>query len=281
MRSLCVPPKGYAIGAIDYSSQEFLLSALCSNDKVMIDAYASGDVYLAYAKGIGMVPKDGTKETHGKQRDLCKATVLGLSYMMSEFGLSVDLSEKLGKYVSPDDAKELVEGFYSLYSTFSDWRERSITSYYDNKYMRLPDGFYMFGNNPNFRSVGNAGLQGFGACIMRKAVQLAQDAGLDVIFTLHDQLFIMYKSEDLSEMDTLKKCMFEAFLYYFDDKAKENAKLIRMDGKVWSRDYEDGVITTKDNFVLESQKFFVDKRAKKQYDQFSKYFLNELNLELL
>jgi len=281
MRSLCVPPKGYAIGAIDYSSQEFLLSAVCSGDKKMIDAYASGDVYLAYAKGIGMVPKDGTKETHGKERDLCKATVLGLSYMMSEFGLSIDLSEKLGKFVSPDEAKGLVEGFYDLYSTFSEWREKTIQKYYDDKHLKLPDGFYMFGNNKNFRSVGNVPLQGFGACIMRKAVQLAQDAGLDVIFTLHDALYIMFKSDDLAAMDTLKRCMYEAFLFYFDEKSKASAGLIRMDGKVWSLDYEDGEMITKENFKLESQKYFVDKRSKKQYTQFSKYFLNNLNLELL
>jgi DNA polymerase-1 len=281
MRSLCVAPKGYAVGAIDYSSQEFLLSAVCSNDKKMIEAYASGDVYLAYAKGIGMVPKEGTKETHGKERDLCKATVLGLSYMMSEFGLSYDLSEKLGHYVSPDDAKELVQSFYDLYSTFSEWREKTIQDYYTRKYIKLPDGFYMWGDNPNFRSVGNVPLQGFGACIMRKAVQLAQDAGLNVIFTLHDALYIMFKSDDLEAMDTLKRCMFEAFIFYFNERTKENAKLIRMDGKVWSLDYEDGEMITKGNFKVESQKFFVDKRSKKQYDQFSKYFKNNLNLDLL
>ena len=281
MRSLCVPPRGYAIGAIDYSSQEFLLSAVCSGDRKMIDAYSSGDVYLSYAKGIGMVPKDGTKDKYGKERDLCKATVLGLSYMMSEFGLSADLSEKLGRFVSPDEAKELVDGFYDLYSTFSEWRERTINSYYDKKHLKLPDGFYMFGDNPNFRSVGNVPLQGFGACIMRKAVQLAQDAGLDVVFTLHDALYIMFKSDDLESMDTLKRCMHEAFIYYFDEKSKVNAGLIRMDGKVWSLDYEEGEIITKSNFKLESQKYFVDKRSKKQYSQFSKYFLNNLNLELL
>lgn len=281
MRSLCVAPKGYAVGAIDYSSQEFLLSAVCSQDGKMIEAYGSGDVYLAYAKGIGMVPKDGTKEKYGKQRDLCKATVLGLSYMMSEFGLSIDLSEKLGHYVSPDEAKEMVESFYNLYSKFSMWRERTIDSYYANKYLRLPDGFFMFGSNDNFRSVGNVPLQGFGATIMRKAVQLAQDAGLKVIFTLHDALYIMFKSDDLESMDTLKKCMYEAFIFYFNEEQKKSASLIRMDGKVWSEDYQDGEMTTKDNFVVESQKYFVDKRAKKQYSQFSRYFKQNLNLELL
>ena len=282
MRSLCVPPKGKAVGAIDYSSQEFLLGAVCSMDERMIDAYRSGDVYLAYARGIGMVPPEGTKETHGKQRDLCKATVLGLSYMMSEFGLSYDLSEKLGHYVSPDECKELVESFYNLYSKFSAWREKSIESYFvKDKFIRLPDGFYMFGSNDNFRSVGNVPLQGFGACIMRKAVQLAQDAGLNVIFTLHDALYIMFDSDDLEAMDTLKKCMYEAFLFYFDDRQKVAASLIRMDGKVWSQDYQDGEMITKGNFKLESQKYFVDKRSKKQYSQFSRYFKQNLNLELL
>jgi hypothetical protein len=281
MRSLCVPPKGYAMGAIDYSSQEFLLSALCSQDPKMIQAYADGDVYLYYAKGIGLVPPHGTKETHGKERDLCKATVLGLSYMMSEIGLSLDLSEKLGRNVSTEEAKELVDAFYNLFSRFSEWRKNSIEEYSIRKYVRLPDGFYMFGDNPNFRSVGNMPLQGLGACIMRKAVQLAQDAGLQVTHTLHDALYIMFKSDDLGAMDTLRKCMFEAFCFYFTGASKEKAKLIRMDGKVWSQDYEDGEIITKENFVLEKQKIFVDKRAKKQYSQFSKFFKTNLNLELL
>ena len=282
MRSLCVAPKGYAVGAIDYSSQEFLLSAVCSMDDKMIEAYASGDVYLAYAKGIGMVPPNGTKETHGKQRDLCKATVLGLSYMMSEFGLSHDLSEKLGHYISPDECKEMVQSFYDLYSKFSEWRERTIDKYFiQDKYIRLPDGYYMFGSNDNFRSVGNVPLQGFGACIMRKAVQLAQDAGLNVIFTLHDALYIMFDSNDLEAMDTLKRCMFEAFLFYFKEDQKKPASLIRMDGKVWSLDYQEGEMITKGNFKVESQKYFVDKRSKKQYTQFSRYFKQQLNLELL
>jgi hypothetical protein len=75
--------------------------------------------------------------------------------------------------------------------------------------------------------------------------------------------------------------MHDAFLFYFSDRQKVAASLIRMDGKVWSLDYQDGEMTTKGNFKLESQKFFVDKRSKKQYSQFSRYFKQNLNLELL
>jgi len=281
-RSLCQPPKGYAIGAIDYSSQEFLIGAVLSGDKKMIEAYASGDVYLAYAKGIGMVPKNGTKEQYSKERDLCKATVLGLSYQMSEIGLAIDLSEKLGRVVTEEEALSLVEKYYNLYNVFANWREEWVRETYPAQgYSRLPDGYYMGPDNKNFRSVGNQPIQGFGACVMRKAVQLCQDAGLDVIQTLHDALYIMYKSDDLEAMDTFKRCMVEAFLFYFEDRQKESAKLIRVDGKVWSPDYEDGEIITKGNFVLESQKIFVDKRAKNQYAQFSKYFVTKTGMDLL
>jgi hypothetical protein len=45
-RALMMPAKGKAIVSIDYGSEEFLLSALMSNDKNMIHSYLSGDVYL-------------------------------------------------------------------------------------------------------------------------------------------------------------------------------------------------------------------------------------------
>jgi hypothetical protein len=282
MRSLCAPPEGYCIGAIDYGSQEFLLSALMSKDKKMIQAYAEGDVYLYYAKGIGLVPPHGTKETHSKERDLCKATVLGLSYLMTEHGLSRDLSEKLGREVTVEEAKGLVDSFYELFSTFSEWRASNIENYPDLRYVRLPDGFHMFGDNPNFRSVGNMPIQGFGACIMRKAVQLAQNKGLNIIFTLHDQLFIMFRENELeNSILQLKESMKEAFMFYFEGDLKEKAAMVKLDCKAWGPSLEEGKSTLSDGAMLVTQKNYVDPRATDQYKTFSKYFLTSLNLELL
>ena len=282
MRSLCVPPKGYAIGAIDYSSQEFLIGGILSGDKKMVDAYASGDVYLAYGKQIRLIPSDGTKITHGKQRDAQKPVILGWQYWTTGYGLSDTLNEISGtREWHHENAQDLLDKLDMVYETFSTFRQNQMEVYSYKKYVRLLDGFYMFGDNPNFRSVGNCPTQGAGACIMRKAVQLAQDAGLKVIMTLHDALYIMFPSDDLSAMDTLKRCMFEAFIFYFKRNAKEAAKLIRMDGKAWSLDYEDAEIITKENFPLEVQNIFVDKRATKQYRQFNSFFKNKLELELL
>lgn len=282
MRSMCQPPEGYAIGGIDYSSQEFLLGAVCSKDKKMIEAYREGDVYLYYGKGIGLIPKDGTKQTHGKERDLCKSTVLGLSYLMTKVGLSKKLTADTGRYVSEEEAEKLVDAYDSLFSVFSHWRESVINHYQMARKIQLPDGWTMFGDNPSHRSAANMPLQGAGACIMRKAVALAQDKGLDVIFTLHDAIYIMSKSENiLKDMDILSDCMKDAFVFYFFDDQKESARLIRLDGKVWGPDMQEGEMITNKNFKLESSKYHIDKRAKTEYDLFSRYFVESPSIELL
>ena len=72
-RTLVQPPKGKCIGDCDWSSEEFLLAALMSGDRKMIEAYKSGDVYLAFGKDIGFIPQHGTKKTHKRERDICKA----------------------------------------------------------------------------------------------------------------------------------------------------------------------------------------------------------------
>ena len=282
MRSICQPPKGYAIGGIDYSSQEFLLSAVCSQDQKMIDAYKGGDVYLYYGKGIGLIPPEGTKKTHGAERDLCKSTVLGLSYLMTKVGLSKKLTADTGRFVSEDEADDLVNKFDALFNVFSSWRGDVISHYETAGYLRLPDGFFMFKDNPSFRSAANMPLQGAGAAIMRKAVQLAQDKGLKIIFTLHDAIYLMSKQENiLTDMDILRDCMKEAFCFYFTGKAKEDASIIRLDGKIWGPDCYEGEVVTNTGFSIESSKIHVDKRSQEEYNRFSKYFTENPNLELL
>jgi hypothetical protein len=284
MRSLCVPPKGYAIGAVDYSSQEFLIGGLLANDKKMIEAYASGDVYLAYGKQIGLIPKDGTKASHAKERDAQKPVILGWQFWSTGYGLAVTLNEISGTNDWDNEkAQILLDRLDETYVTFSEFRKNQMDIYQSKRYVRLLDGFYMFGSNDKFRSVGNCPTQGTGAVVMRKAVQLAQDAGLTVIKTLHDALYIMFKSDDMDSMRVLKNCMHEAFVFYFPERLKQAAALIRMEGKVWSPDFklEQGKIDICLDFTVDTQKYFVDSRAKKQYNQFSSFFKNKLDLDLL
>ena len=75
--------------------------------------------------------------------------------------------------------------------------------------------------------------------------------------------------------------MHEAFVFYFPERDKQYASLIRMEGKIWSTDYEDGEITTKAGFKLDVQKYFIDGRAKKQYNTFNSFFKHKLDHDLL
>jgi DNA polymerase I len=59
----------------------------------MMDAYRSGGPYLSFGKQAGRIPPDGTKQTHGPERDLFKACVLGVQYGMG----AASLAGRIGK----------------------------------------------------------------------------------------------------------------------------------------------------------------------------------------
>ena len=48
---------------VDWSQQEFGIAASLSGDAAMMDAYRSGDPYLAFGKQAGRIPPDGTKQS--------------------------------------------------------------------------------------------------------------------------------------------------------------------------------------------------------------------------
>lgn len=286
MRALCEPKPGKAIASFDYGSQEFLISALVSEDKNMLWAYQSGDVYLAFGQLAGAIPKNGTKDTHKKERNLFKSTTLGVSYLMTKFGLAAKLSADTGEVVSEDKAQELIDLFLSSYPEFAAWQKKAIDDYTKRKKkIKLPCGWILWPDNDNHRSAANAPIQGFGACIMRKAVEFCYEEGLNVILTLHDALYIEYDSGDYAAIDKLHDCMKRAFVFYFENK--KNASSIRLDGFTWSPDYpapkilindkgkeyeEYDCITTPKGLEIERSNIYIDERAGEEYKQFSRYF---------
>lgn len=280
-RSICQPPEGYAIGAIDFASQEVLLAAILSGDKKLYEAYCSGDIYLAYGKEIGIIPPHGTKQTHEKERDAQKPVLLGWQYWITGHGLSKQLRNQTGKYWDPDDAQELLDKLDETYHTFAEYRQRMVDMYRAHKHLKLLDGWYMWGDNPSERSVANCWPQGMGGAIARKFVQLAQDAGLKVLFPLHDAGYIMYKVNEPQDMDTLALCMKEAFIHYFKGWQREWAHAIRLDAKAWGSSYKDGEFITKSNLVVKTSKYHLDKRAASEYEMFKKYFISSSGQDLL
>lgn len=278
MRSFIQPPSGHVVCGIDYSSQEFLLGGLVSKDITMIKAYKSGDPYLFLAIQAGAAPLGATKKSHGKIREPFKSTELGVGYGMQSVSLADKLTQDTGVVHTVEEAESLIRQREEIYWKNTEWRSLNLAEYRENGHIKLPCGWYMWGDNINDRSVNNVVIQGFAASILRKAVALAQDRGVNVIYTLHDAIYIMSKKENAKkEIDILWDAMHEAFCFYFKDKAKKYAALIRLEGDVWGPELEEGEFTTLKNRKLKSQRIYIDERGRKEYEMFSRYFTSKDN----
>lgn len=272
MRSLVEPNPGKAIVGIDYSQQEFLIAALLSQDKNMLQAYTSGDVYFYTAKLAGAVPWEAERKDNETIRDKFKSTTLGIQYLMTKFGLAKKLTADTGIPHDEDEAEDLINKFYTAYSVFEEWQEKIYDEYVEQGYLKLPCGWTMYGDNKNHRSVSNFPIQGFGASIMRKAVALAQDNGLNVIMTLHDALYIECdSSETLKSLDTLAVAMSDAFKFYFRDTGMELYANCRMDPSAWSPDFNGETVKTSIGDCKMYEKY-VDERGREDYEKYKKYF---------
>lgn len=280
MRALVEPAEGKAIVGIDYGSQEFFLSALLSRDDSMIKAYLSGDPYFAFAKLAGAVPNDANRKDHEPVRNLFKSTVLGISYLMSKYGLAIKLTTDTGEVWSEDGAQEQIDLFYDTFFCLKEYQEWILEIYKEDGYIKLPCGWYMFGDNENFRSVTNVPIQGFGASVMRKAVELAFDKGLYIPWTLHDALYMEYDIGDEYKIKILADCMIEAFVYYLDSDLKEIGRKIKLDPFAWSPNYEKDSELDIDGLIVPCSNLYIDSRSEKDYLAFSKYF-SDNSLELL
>ena len=284
MRSLCMPDAGRACTGIDYKSEEFLLGALMATrtfkgkaegDANMIEAYYSGDPYSWFAKAAGAMPKNGSKETHPEIRDAFKSTVLALQYDMGDESLAAKLTADTGKKWTVAQAARQSSMFKRVFSDFIFFRKRFVMFGQQN-YQMSWDGWTLFPDNPNPLSIGNWPIQTMGAVIMREAVRMAQDQGLQVIFTLHDALYIEHGSNDYMAPKKLSECMQKAFQLCMNTDRK-----IGLDIDCWSSDYERKFEEIKETYKSHGvdcavKGKYIDPRGKKEYESFKQYFTNEL-----
>jgi len=249
LRCLVRPEKGESIVAIDYASQEFIIAAIMSRDPDMMKAYASGDPYLYFAKKAGAVPENGTKAQYPNERNLFKATTLGLQYGMGALSLSIKLTADCGRIITEAEAKKLISLHKKTYPRYWVWLDNQEYEYKRNKYLMLKDGWALLPDNDNGLSVKNFPVQGTGAVIMRRAVYLAHRKGLRLLAPLHDAIYAIYN--EVTEADhprLLSECMQQAVVDVLGDVE------IRQDIDIHDHDHT-----------------WVEEKGKKYYDLLNKY----------
>jgi hypothetical protein len=185
LRGLIKPPPGRAIAYVDWSAQEVAIAAALSGDKRYMNAYASGDVYLTFAKAADLAPKSATKQTHQNVRELCKQVVLGANYGMGP----ATLAARIG---GPEiRARQLQEAHRRTYPQLYDWLESGIDHGMVHGYVDTVFGWRIHANEKtNPRSLRNFPCQGNGAEMMRLACALATEEGLMICCPVHDALLL-------------------------------------------------------------------------------------------
>jgi len=185
LRGLIRPSEGMAIAYIDYSQQEFAIAAALSGDKAMMDAYVSGDPYLAFAQRAGAAPADATKQTHGAVRERFKVCALAVLCDMGAASLSlrIGMPESFGR--------ELLELHHRTYPTYWKWSDRADDYAVLVGRLQTTFGWTLHrATEPNYRSLRDFLIQGNGAEMLRLACCLAIERGITVCGPIHAALII-------------------------------------------------------------------------------------------
>jgi len=192
LRGLIRPPKGWGLAYVDWSQQEFGIAAALSEDPNMMEAYGTGDPYLAFAIQAGAAPPSANKHTHEGVREQFKACVLAVQYGMGEVSLAGRINQPVAR------ARQLLELHRHTYRKFWKWSDSAV----DEAVLggRLWAGFgWQIQTNEiiNDRSLRNFPMQANGAEMLRIACILLTEAGIRVCAPVHDALLIEAPIEEL------------------------------------------------------------------------------------
>jgi DNA polymerase I len=195
LRGLIKPGPGRAVAYLDWEQQEFGIAAALSGDTAMMEAYRSGDPYLAFAKQAGAVPPEATKDTHGPQRELFKACVLAVQYGMGE----VSLAQRIGKPVAY--ARQLLALHRQTYPTYWAWSEAAVNRAMLHGRLHTAFGWQVHvGPDANPRSLANFPMQANGAEMLRLASSEATEGGVQVCAPVHDALLVEGPADQIEEV---------------------------------------------------------------------------------
>jgi DNA polymerase I len=206
LRGLIKPSPGHAVAYIDWSQQEIGIAAALSGDPAMIEAYESGDPYLAFAKQAGAVPPDATKRSHGPQRELFKACALAVNYGMGPDALAMRIGQPKIKAVS------LLQLHRETYRRFWQWSDAAVDQAMAHGVIWATFGWRLqVGPESNPRSHRNFAMQANGAEMLRIACCLGIERGIEICAPVHDAVLIAAPIDTIdAQVTAMRAAMAEA-----------------------------------------------------------------------
>jgi DNA polymerase-1 len=191
LRSLIKPEPGMATAYIDYSAMEFMIAAVlsdghCGPSNPMLDAYNSGDPYLAFAQRVGAAPGNATKQSHAGVRARYKVVLLATLYGME----AETLAARAG--VSTFEAREMLGQHREVFAQYWRWSDDWVQHSLQTGRMRTAMGWTCRTGvtELNERSLRNWPVQAAGADILRIACIMATRHGVGLLASVHDAALI-------------------------------------------------------------------------------------------
>lgn len=185
LRSLIKPEPGRAIAYVDWSSAEFGIAAALSGDLRMKAAYASGDIYMAFAIEAGAAPKGAKKATHREIRDVFKIVVLATQYGQTAVGLAKKLGRPTWK------AQELLDLHRRVYDTYWQWSEwMSQSAVFGRKTETVFRWPLHVTSRTKPNTVSNFPMQANGSEMLRWACCYATERGVEIHAPVQDALLV-------------------------------------------------------------------------------------------
>jgi hypothetical protein len=172
----------------------------------MLEAYLSGDPYLAFAKQARALPADAIKKGNEHVRNLFKQCALGVQYGISARALSARLDQP--EIVT----RGLLRLHYETYRTMWKWSDAIVDFAFLNNRLRTNYGWAVhITSKTNPRSVMNFPMQAHGAEMLRIACCLGIERGVEICAPVHDAVLICAPIARLeSDIATMRQAMAEA-----------------------------------------------------------------------
>lgn len=215
LRGLIKPERWFVLIYLDWVAQEFVTAAALSGDRHMLDAIASSDAYMWFARMAGLAPEWATKQTHATIREIAKRCCLGVLYGMGVRALAL----RTGR--SELEASELLEQHRRIFPTFWQWSGRAVHEATLLGYIDLSFGWRIHdGPETTPPTLMNAPVQGNAAEMMRLAAILAHRQGITINCPIHDAFLIETRQEDAQDaLATMRRCMDQASAAVLDGVA--------------------------------------------------------------
>jgi DNA polymerase-1 len=211
IRAAFIAESGHVLLAADYSQIELRLLAHFSGDKLLVEAYRTGqDIHTLTASQVfGVTPL----EINAEHRRRAKAVNFGIVYGLSPFGLS----QQLG--IDTKEAKRFIEAYFANYSGVREFIDRTLEqARADQKVATLfgrirpiPDIHSKNANLRGFaeRTAVNTPLQGTAADLIKLAM-IHIDAELRqrqmrsrMLLQVHDELVFEVPEDEIDAMRQL------------------------------------------------------------------------------